>query len=126
MSRLEMQIFLDFAPNYFAYMEKCQQSKRPTLLGKIVGIYRVSFKNNTTNAALRTSLLVMENLFYKRSITDKFDLKGSVRNRLVNPEEAVQEGELVLLDENLLNSELKKLWFFFKLEINHLNCFCLQ
>ncbi|XP_046466655.1 putative 1-phosphatidylinositol 3-phosphate 5-kinase isoform X1 [Neodiprion pinetum] len=103
MSRLEMQIFLDFAPNYFAYMEKCQQTKQPTLLGKIIGVYRVSFKNNTTNAALRTSLLVMENLFYNRIIKDKFDLKGSVRNRLVNPEETDHEGEIVLLDENLLN-----------------------
>ncbi|XP_044581623.1 putative 1-phosphatidylinositol 3-phosphate 5-kinase isoform X2 [Cotesia glomerata] len=103
LSRVEMQIFLDFAPNYFAYMEKCQQTKQPTLLGKIVGVYRVSFKNNTTNAALRTSVLVMENLFYSRTITDKYDLKGSVRNRLVNLEEADQEGELVLLDENLLN-----------------------
>ncbi|XP_011640155.1 1-phosphatidylinositol 3-phosphate 5-kinase isoform X2 [Pogonomyrmex barbatus] len=103
MSRLDMQIFLDFAPNYFAYMEKCQQTKQPTLLGKIVGVYRVSFKNNTTNAALRTSVLVMENLFYNRIITDKFDLKGSVRNRLVNPDDTCHEGELVLLDENLLN-----------------------
>ncbi|XP_033208545.1 putative 1-phosphatidylinositol 3-phosphate 5-kinase [Belonocnema kinseyi] len=103
MNRMDLQIFLDFAPNYFAYMEKCQQTKQPTLLGKIVGVYRVSFKNNTTNAALRTSVLVMENLFYNRVITDKFDLKGSVRNRLVNPEDVDREGELVLLDENLLN-----------------------
>lgn len=103
MSRLDMQILLDFAPNYFAYMERCQQTKQPTLLGKIIGVYRVSFKNNTTNAALRTSVLVMENLFYNRSITDKFDLKGSVRNRLVNPDDTCHEGELVLLDENLLN-----------------------
>ncbi|CAL7943576.1 unnamed protein product [Xylocopa violacea] len=103
MSRVDMQIFLEFAPNYFSYMEKCQQTKQPTLLGKIVGVYRVSFKNNTTNAALRTSVLVMENLFYKRTITDKFDLKGSMRNRLVNPDDMCHEGELVLMDENLLN-----------------------
>lgn len=109
MSRIEMQIFLDFAPNYFSYMEKCQQTKQPTLLGKIIGVYRVSFKNNTTNAALRTSLLVMENLFYNRIIKDKFDLKGSMRNRLVNPEETDHEGEIVLLDENLLNSKQMKL-----------------
>ena len=105
MNRLDMQIFLEFAPNYFAYIEKCQQKKQPTLLGKIVGIYRISFKNNTTNAALRTSVLVMENLFYNRKITDKFDLKGSVRNRLANTENIENEGELVLLDENLLNSK---------------------
>ncbi|XP_034942912.1 1-phosphatidylinositol 3-phosphate 5-kinase [Chelonus insularis] len=103
LSRVEMQIFLDFAPNYFAYMEKCLRNKQPTLLGKIIGVYRVSFKNNTTNASLKTSVLVMENLFYSRTITDKYDLKGSVRNRLVNLDEADHEGELVLLDENLLN-----------------------
>ncbi|XP_047360824.1 1-phosphatidylinositol 3-phosphate 5-kinase isoform X1 [Vespa velutina] len=103
MSKLEMQIFLRFAPNYFAYMEKCQQMKQPTLLGKIVGVYRVSFKNDTTNNGIRTSVLVMENLFYNREITDKFDLKGSIRNRLVNPDDIDHEGELVLLDENLLN-----------------------
>ncbi|KAK2584922.1 hypothetical protein KPH14_002518 [Odynerus spinipes] len=103
MSRMEMQIFLGFAPNYFAYMEKCQQTKQPTLLGKIVGVYRVSFKNDTTNNGIRTSVLVMENLFYNRDITDKFDLKGSIRNRLVNPDDIDHEGELVLLDENLLN-----------------------
>ena len=85
-------------------MEKCQQTKLPTLLGKIVGVYRVSFKNNTTGSAIKTSVLVMENLFYCRTITDRFDLKGSVRNRLVNLEELDSEGEIVLLDENLLNS----------------------
>lgn len=105
MNRLDTQIFLEFAPNYFAYMEKCQQTKQPTLLGKIVGVYRVSYKNNTTNAALRTSVLVMENLFYNRLITDKFDLKGSMRNRLVNLDTIDREGEIVLLDENLLNSQ---------------------
>ncbi|XP_014610416.1 PREDICTED: 1-phosphatidylinositol 3-phosphate 5-kinase isoform X2 [Polistes canadensis] len=103
MSKLEMQIFRRFAPNYFAYMEKCQQMKQPTLLGKIVGVYRVSFKNDTTNNGIRTSVLVMENLFYNREITDKFDLKGSIRNRLANPDDTDHEGELVLLDENLLN-----------------------
>jgi hypothetical protein len=47
----------------------------------------------------------MENLFYSRSVTHKFDLKGSVRNRLVNPTAADHDGEIVLLDENLLKSK---------------------
>jgi hypothetical protein len=47
----------------------------------------------------------MENLFYSRSVTYKFDLKGSVRNRMVNPNAADNDGEIVLLDENLLNSK---------------------
>lgn len=83
-------------------MERCYTTSQPTLLGKILGIYQIIFKNNNTNASQRTNLLVMENLFYKRTVKQKFDLKGSMRNRMVNPHN--QDGEIVLLDENLLKS----------------------
>ncbi|CAH0546520.1 unnamed protein product [Brassicogethes aeneus] len=99
MSKNEVQLFLESASNYFAYMQRCYTAGQPTLLGKIVGIYQIIFKNNS-NITLRTNLLVMENLFYNRTVSQKFDLKGSMRNRLVHPEN--QEGEIVLLDENLL------------------------
>lgn len=99
MSRTETHPFMESAPQYFAYMNNCVSSKSPTLLGKIVGVYRVRNSNNTS----RSNLLVMENLFHGRSVRNKFDLKGSLRNRLVNPNE--QEGEIVLLDENLINSK---------------------
>lgn len=102
MSKSEVQLFIDWAPNYFSYMERCCSTQQPTLLGKILGLYQIIFKNNTTNVTLRTNLLVMENLFYNRTVVQKFDLKGSVRNRLVNPND--QTGEIVLLDENLLKS----------------------
>lgn len=52
------------------------------------------------------SLLVMENLFYGCDISDKFDLKGSERNRLVDPTN--MNGEIVLLDENLVQSKCSK------------------
>ncbi|XP_039284821.1 putative 1-phosphatidylinositol 3-phosphate 5-kinase [Nilaparvata lugens] len=101
MTRLETQLFVESASNYFEYMEGCVATNTPTLLGKIVGVYRVIYRNATSSNTLRSNLLVMENLFHARSVKHKFDLKGSVRNRLVNPNE--QEGEIVLLDENLLN-----------------------
>lgn len=103
MTRLETQIFVESALNYFEYMETCVASNTPTLLGKIVGFYRVIYRNATSSNTFRSNLLVMENLFHGRSVKHKFDLKGSVRNRLVNPNE--QEGEIVLLDENLINSK---------------------
>lgn len=49
------------------------------------------------------SLLIMENLFYDYDIDNKFDLKGSLRNRLVDPNSQNNE-ETVLLDENLIQS----------------------
>lgn len=102
MSKSEVQLFLESASNYFVHMQRCYTTGQPTLLGKIVGIYQIIFKNNN-NITLRTHFLVMENLFYNRTVSQKFDLKGSMRNRLVHPEN--QEGEIVLLDENLLKSE---------------------
>ena len=42
----------------------CHQ--RPTLLAKILGIYRIGFKN--PQSSLRQDVLVMENLFYDRKI----------------------------------------------------------
>ncbi|XP_044763369.1 1-phosphatidylinositol 3-phosphate 5-kinase [Coccinella septempunctata] len=100
MSKNEVNLFLESAANYFTYMQKCYTTDQPTLLGKIVGIYQIIFKNNTNGHQMRKNLLVMENLFYNRDVSQKFDLKGSIRNRLVIPDN--QEGEIVLLDENLL------------------------
>ncbi|CAL8101719.1 unnamed protein product [Orchesella dallaii] len=102
MSRFEIQSFLDFAPHYFDYMTTAFQEKRPTVLAKIVGVFRIGFKNSHTTSASKMDILIMENLFYGRNISQKFDLKGSIRNRLATTTGKEQE-DLVLLDENLLN-----------------------
>lgn len=78
------------------------------------------------------SLLVMENLFYDYNIDNKFDLKGSLRNRLVDPNNQTGE-ETVLLDENLLQSKLENvqssltkipfgIWELFSLGSNFMCC----
>lgn len=103
MSRYEVQSFLEFAPLYFQYVSAACTDRQPTVLAKIVGVFRIGYKNSATNAASKLDLLVMENLFYKRNIAQKFDLKGSVRNRLVNTRSQT-EGDVVLLDENLLKT----------------------
>lgn len=103
MSRYEVQSFLEFAPLYFQYVSSACTDRQPTVLAKIVGVFRIGYKNSATNAASKLDLLVMENLFYKRNIAQKFDLKGSVRNRLVNTRSQT-EGDVVLLDENLLKT----------------------
>jgi len=102
MSKFEIESFLHIAPNYFNYMKGCYQEKKPTVLAKIVGVYRIGFKNSQNNAASKQDILVMENLFYQRHISQKFDLKGSIRNRLAAT--STKAEDLVLLDENLVNS----------------------
>ncbi|XP_048238602.1 1-phosphatidylinositol 3-phosphate 5-kinase-like isoform X1 [Haliotis rufescens] len=101
MSGMEVESFEKFGPEYFKYITRAYGEKRPTALAKILGVYRIGFRNTQTNHALKQDLLVLENLFYNRKITQTFDLKGSMRNRLVNTS-GKREEELVLLDENLL------------------------
>ncbi|XP_051871560.1 1-phosphatidylinositol 3-phosphate 5-kinase isoform X3 [Pristis pectinata] len=102
MPRLEVQSFLDFAPYYFSYIITAVQQKRPTALAKILGVYRIGYKNSQNNAEKKLDLLVMENLFYGRKMAQVFDLKGSLRNRNVKTETGKETCDVVLLDENLL------------------------
>lgn len=98
---MDVNIFENFAPKYFEYIAQCLQRDEPTLLAKIFGVYRVTIRKK--DSVTEKSLLVMENLFYNSAITNKYDLKGSDRNRLVTP--SVFGGEHVLLDENLIQGE---------------------
>ena len=107
MSKMEIQSFLDLAPNYMAYTLQANRENRPTAFCKIVGAFRIVFKNTQTNAASKQDLLVMENLFYNRNVKRKYDLKGSQRNRLISATEA-EMNNCVLLDENFMNSTIYK------------------
>ncbi|XP_028663874.2 1-phosphatidylinositol 3-phosphate 5-kinase isoform X2 [Erpetoichthys calabaricus] len=102
MPRLEVQSFLDFAPHYFSYITGAVQQKRPTALAKILGVYRIGYKNSQNNTEKKLDLLVMENLFYGRKMAQVFDLKGSLRNRNVKTDSGKESCDVVLLDENLL------------------------
>ncbi|KAL5017949.1 hypothetical protein ScPMuIL_003671 [Solemya velum] len=101
MSTVEVESFEKFGPQYFQYISRAYVDQQPTVLAKIVGVFRIGFRNNQTNNAVKQDLIVVENLFYNRKVAQTFDLKGSMRNRLVNTS-GRQEQELVLLDENLL------------------------
>lgn len=69
---VELESFLQFAPQYFDYLSKVYFQQVPTALAKIVGIYSVVYKRG--NKSLKQDFLVMENLFYKRSISKVFTL----------------------------------------------------
>jgi len=103
MSRFEFQSFTEFAPNYFKYLKQCRDSGTKTLLGKIVGVYKVGYKSETTKTGMKMDLLIMENLFYNKNVDRSYDLKGSVRNRLTVVEGESHQGQ-VLLDENLVRA----------------------
>jgi 1-phosphatidylinositol-3-phosphate 5-kinase len=91
-SRTEMQTMEMFAPAYFDYMSSAITAKvcltlhiflvshyvtcqRPTLLAKVFGCYKLTFKkankdkNPGRSKSTQMNLLVMENLFYDRSFS---------------------------------------------------------
>lgn len=116
MSKLELQSFLSISDDYFNYLENSYRLNKPSLLSIIFGIYRIEYTKDSTNqisnggggggggSSTNSSeyyFMVMRNLFYKRNISQRFDLKGSVRNRLVETNDP-DNTEHVLMDENLL------------------------
>ncbi|KAF9995690.1 1-phosphatidylinositol-3-phosphate 5-kinase, partial [Entomortierella chlamydospora] len=99
LSKVELEAFIKFAPHYFQYMQMAFYHKRPTVLAKIFGFYRVGYKHGALGRSMNMDVLVMENLFYDRKNLQIFDLKGSRRNRYVQPTGKDNE---VLLDENFI------------------------
>lgn len=99
LSPIETQAFLRFAPAYFRIMSEALFHELPSVIAKMLGFYQIIIKNPATSIEFNWFLLVMENLFYDRSPTRIFDLKGSMRNRRI---QSTGEQNEVLLDENMV------------------------
>ena len=99
LSPIETQTFLRFAPAYFRIMSESLFHELPSVIAKMLGFYQIIIKNPATGIEFNWFLLVMENLFYDRSPTRIFDLKGSMRNRRI---QSTGEQNEVLLDENMV------------------------
>ncbi|EJU00051.1 hypothetical protein DACRYDRAFT_117647 [Dacryopinax primogenitus] len=108
LSRPELTAMTKFAPKYFEYMSNVFSMKKPSVLAKVFGFYKVGYKNPNTGKIMRLNLLVMENVFYERRFSKIYDLKGSMRNRLIQSTGKLNE---VLLDENLVQSAHLTPWY---------------
>ena len=91
---------------YFQYVARAIKKKMPSLLIKILGVFKIQVPKTEGHAP--NSWLLMENLFYNRKVDRMFDLKGSRRNRFQADQTAV------LLDENLLLLLRDGDWLFTK------------
>lgn len=60
-------------------------AKKPSVMAKLLGFFTVELKNLETGAIQsKADLLIMENLFYDRKVSQTFDLKG-IEGRKVKP-----------------------------------------
>jgi len=101
LQEVELKAFTRFAPDYFAFMSHTLFHGVPSVIAKMFGLFQVMIKNPATGVEFSSYLLVMENLFYDRKPTRRFDLKGSMRNRKI---ESTGQPDEVLLDENLVET----------------------
>ncbi|KAJ6785635.1 hypothetical protein PWT90_09622 [Aphanocladium album] len=99
LSPIETSAFLNFAPGYFSIMAEALFHDLPSVIAKMFGFFQVIIKNPITGTDIKLDLILMENLFYDRSPTRIFDLKGSMRNRKI---QSTGEQNEVLLDENMV------------------------
>ncbi|BDA49325.1 probable 1-phosphatidylinositol-3-phosphate 5-kinase FAB1C [Coccomyxa sp. Obi] len=99
LSLAERKSFQEIAPKYFAYLARAMRDKQPTCLAKIMGVFTVRLEKEKA-----MDLLVMENVFYERSLSPVYDLKGSERARWCKDDP--NDPTTVLLDENLKRSIL--------------------
>ncbi|GMI75161.1 FORMS APLOID AND BINUCLEATE CELLS 1C [Hibiscus trionum] len=99
--KTELESFYEFAPKYFKYLTDSLSSGSPTCLAKVLGIYQVCVKHLKGGKETKMDIVVMENLFFRRSISKIYDLKGSARSRY-NPDTTGRNK--VLLDMNLLET----------------------
>ncbi|KAG4190184.1 hypothetical protein ERO13_A07G017600v2 [Gossypium hirsutum] len=100
-TKTELESFVKFGPAYFKYLSESINTRSPTCLAKILGMYQVSSKHLKGGKESKMDMLVMENLLFRRNITRLYDLKGSSRSRY-NPD--TSGSNKVLLDQNLIEA----------------------
>ncbi|KAG4144459.1 hypothetical protein ERO13_D05G038200v2 [Gossypium hirsutum] len=100
-TKTELESFVKFGPAYFKYLSDSINTRSPTCLAKILGIYQVSSKHLKGGKESKMDVLVMENLLFRRKVTRLYDLKGSSRSRY-NPD--TSGSNKVLLDQNLIEA----------------------
>ena len=105
-SQYEFNMFLKIAFPYFNHIDKYLFHNMPSLLMKILGVYKIKIKKQDENKCVVENyyLMMMENLNYGFNlINDKissYDLKGSTINRYIKKKEKMEKNNIVLLDSN--------------------------
>ena len=104
-NQYEFNMFLKIAFAYFNHIDKYLFHNMPSLLMKILGVYKIKIKKQEENKCVVENyyLMMMENLNYGFKKEDKissYDLKGSTINRYVKKKEKKEKNNIVLLDSN--------------------------
>ncbi|KAF1328339.1 Phosphatidylinositol-4-phosphate-5-kinase, partial [Globisporangium splendens] len=78
-SLTEFNMFLHMAPHYFKFLSHVVVSQNPTVMTKILGLFKLSHSRRLHKQT--TYVVVMENLAYGCSPGQMYDIKGILRRR---------------------------------------------
>ncbi|KAL3068009.1 hypothetical protein niasHT_037999 [Heterodera trifolii] len=104
LNRFELDAFKQSALKYIDYISMALMEGKLTALCKIFGAFSVNCTNKQTGQSVKSDLIVMEFLFYRKDIKQIWDLKGSLRNRLASTKSDNNGASSVLLDENYIQN----------------------
>ena len=101
-------MFLKIDFSYFHYLAKYLFHNMPSLLMKILGVYKIRVKKTKDNKSSVENyyLMMMENLNYgfnqekEKGNIITYDLKGSTINRYITMNQKKEKENIVLLDNN--------------------------
>ena len=102
----EFNMFLEIAFYYFQHIDEYLFHEMPSVLMKILGVYKIKIKktDNGETTIENYYLMMMENLNYgfnmDKEKIQSYDLKGSTVNRYIKKRERKGKDNLVLLDSN--------------------------
>lgn len=95
-------MWMENAMAYFSHMADSIFHGVPSVLVKILGVFKVRMKRKSTFDLSRSRwVIVLPNLFYNGRFSQVFDLKGSVRNRYAKAGADGNRAE-VQLDQNFM------------------------
>ncbi|TYZ68926.1 hypothetical protein PybrP1_009106 [[Pythium] brassicae (nom. inval.)] len=78
-SLTEFNMFLHMAPHYFKFMSHVLELQSPTVMAKILGVFKLTQSRRLHKQA--TYVVVMENLSFGRAPGQMYDIKGILRRR---------------------------------------------
>ena len=75
----EIKTIVEVGPLYIDYVKESVDNNRPSCLGKIYGAFHVHIKSKE-GTKFQQDFICMEDLFYGKSVSKKYDLKGKRKN----------------------------------------------
>lgn len=94
--------FLEFAPHYLAHLTNMLETNVPSCLSKVLGFFQITMANEW-----KGDIIIMEHVFYEKTLSRSFDLKGTGRNP-AKTGTAPNDSSSIMLDDQLKQSTFQR------------------